>query len=46
MKLMVPESQTRHKHNQLNSVKPIKTGRLTAQWLVVNGQLIYKWIIA
>jgi hypothetical protein len=45
MKPMVLESQIQHNDNQLNSAEPIKSGRLTAKWLVVDGRLVCQWII-
>ncbi len=45
MKPIVLESQTQHHSSQLDSVEAIKTGRLTAKWLVVNDRLVCKWII-
>jgi hypothetical protein len=46
MKVMVLESQIQSNSNPSNSLETNRTGRLTAKWLVVNDQLVCKWIIA
>lgn len=45
MKPIVLESQTQHRDNQPDSAETIKTGRLTAKWLLINDRLVCKWII-